>query len=74
MSGMHEHHALPDGWRNMPYAFLLIERRKLMAAIIRKGLELLSRWLNDDHHDHHYGGHGDDDQNPFLSNSGESAP
>jgi hypothetical protein len=39
---MHEHHALPADWHNMSYATFLIERRKLMAAIIRKGFESLS--------------------------------
>ena len=40
-SRMHEHHALPDGWHTMTYDTFLIERRKLMAAIIRKGFESL---------------------------------
>ena len=40
-SRMHEHHALPEGWPTMPYDAFLIERRKLMAAIIRKGFESL---------------------------------
>ena len=39
--GMHEHHALPDGWHTLSYDAFLIERRKLMAAIIRKGFESL---------------------------------
>jgi hypothetical protein len=38
---MHEHHALPEGWPTMSYDEFLIERRKLMAAIIRKGFESL---------------------------------
>lgn len=38
---MHRHHALPEGWHTMPYDTFLIERRKLMAAIIRKGFESL---------------------------------
>ncbi len=37
---MHELHALPMGWQEMPYEVFLIERRKLMAAIIRRGFEL----------------------------------
>jgi len=40
-SRMHESHALPVGWYAMPYDTFLIERRKLMAAIIRKGFESL---------------------------------
>ena len=40
-TAMHEHHALPDGWHNMTYDNFLVERRKLMAAIIRKGFEAL---------------------------------
>ncbi len=38
---MYELHALPDNWENMNYAEFLIERRKLMAAIIRRGFESL---------------------------------
>ncbi|MBX2982165.1 MAG: DUF262 domain-containing protein [Flavobacteriales bacterium] len=34
---MHELHALPLGWENMPYDAFLNERRKLMADIIRRG-------------------------------------
>lgn len=40
-TAMHEHHALPDGWHTMSYDTFLVERRKLMAAIIRKGFEAL---------------------------------
>lgn len=39
--GMHELHALPGNWENMNYPDFLIERRKLMAAIIRRGFESL---------------------------------
>jgi hypothetical protein len=39
---MHEYHALPANWHEMPYDKFLIERRKLMAAIIRRGFESLS--------------------------------
>ena len=38
---MHEYHALPDGWHTMAYDVFLVERRKLMAAIIRKGFDAL---------------------------------
>jgi hypothetical protein len=38
---MHELHALPGNWENMNYTDFLIERRKLMAAIIRRGFESL---------------------------------
>jgi len=38
---MHEYHALPEGWQDMPYDTFLQERRKLMAAIIRRGFETL---------------------------------
>jgi hypothetical protein len=38
---MNEHHAMPELWHTMPYDTFLIERRKLMAAIIRKGFESL---------------------------------
>lgn len=34
-------HALPEGWENLAYDTFLIERRKLMAAIIRLGFESL---------------------------------
>jgi len=39
---MHELHALPEGWEYMPYEVFLAERRKLMAAIIRRGFEALA--------------------------------
>jgi hypothetical protein len=38
---MQEAHALPPGWEQMAYDDFLVERRKLMAAIIRKGFESL---------------------------------
>ena len=38
---MHELHALPENWENMDYTDFLTERRKLMAAIIRRGFESL---------------------------------
>lgn len=38
---MHAHHALPDGWHMTDYDAFLFERRKLMAAIIRKGFDAL---------------------------------
>ena len=38
---MHELHALPDQWEKMEYAQFLVERRKLMASLIRRGLETL---------------------------------
>jgi hypothetical protein len=34
-------HALPDGWEQMDYHTFLDGRRKLMAAIIRRGFEIL---------------------------------
>ncbi len=40
-SRMHACHALPEGWHTMSYDTFLIERRKLMAAIIRNGFESL---------------------------------
>jgi hypothetical protein len=40
---MQECHALPDNWHLMPYDTFLIERRKLMAAIIRRGFESLKQ-------------------------------
>lgn len=40
-SNMHEYHALPLGWENMNYIEFINERRKLMAAIIRKGFEAM---------------------------------
>jgi hypothetical protein len=39
---MNELHALPAGWENMPYHDFLVQRRKLMAAIIRRGFESLT--------------------------------
>jgi len=38
---MFEAHAMPEGWEGMDYDSLLKERRKLMAAIIRRGYESL---------------------------------
>jgi hypothetical protein len=38
---MHELHALPENWHNMTYADFLDARRKLMAAIIRRGFDSL---------------------------------
>lgn len=38
---MSRFHALPEGWQTMPYDEFLVERRKLMAAIIRQGFESL---------------------------------
>ena len=38
---MHEYHALPDGWELLSYSEFLTQRRKLMAAIIRRGFESL---------------------------------
>lgn len=38
---MQELHALPDGWETVPYDNFLHERRKLMAAITRRGFESL---------------------------------
>lgn len=40
---MHEFHALPPNWENMPYNKFLHERRKLMADIIRRGYETLKQ-------------------------------
>lgn len=39
---MYELHALPENWENMNYQDFLNERRKLMAAIIRRGFESLT--------------------------------
>lgn len=39
---MRKHHALPPDWHTLSYDDFLIERRKLMATIIRKGFESLS--------------------------------
>ncbi len=41
-SRMSEYHAMPRDWEKMPYETFLQERRKLMAAIIRRGYETLS--------------------------------
>lgn len=38
---MYELHALPENWEEMNYTDFLSERRKLMAAIIRRGFESL---------------------------------
>lgn len=38
---MHAAHALPEGWHAMSYDAFLVARRKLIAAIIRRGFESL---------------------------------
>jgi hypothetical protein len=38
---MHEYHAMPQNWHEMPYEMFLQERRKLMAGIIHRGFETL---------------------------------
>ncbi|MBN1586025.1 MAG: DUF262 domain-containing protein [Candidatus Omnitrophica bacterium] len=38
---MQRFHALPEGWENLDYATFLVERRNLMADIIRQGYETL---------------------------------
>lgn len=38
---MHEYHAMPENWHEMPYETFLQERRKLMAGITRRGFETL---------------------------------
>lgn len=38
---MHEYHALPKDWEALPYQDFLSQRRKLMAAIIRRGFDSL---------------------------------
>lgn len=35
-------HALPDGWEEMAYADFLVERRRLLADVIRRGFEALA--------------------------------
>jgi hypothetical protein len=36
---MNEHHALPSDWERLSYPEFLVQRRRLMAAIIRRGFE-----------------------------------
>jgi len=38
---MNEYHAMPEAWHHMPYDAFLHERRRLMAAIIRRGFDAL---------------------------------
>jgi hypothetical protein len=38
---MHEYHAMPENWHQMPYETFLQGRRKLMAGIMRRGFETL---------------------------------
>lgn len=40
---MEEENALPHGWQNMRYEEFLIERRKLMAKIIKQGFDELMK-------------------------------
>jgi hypothetical protein len=39
--GIYADHALPDGWEKMEYADFLIQRRILMANVIKRGYERL---------------------------------
>lgn len=41
LAQMMEWHALPDGWERMEYAEFLVERRKLISGVIRKGFNKL---------------------------------
>jgi len=43
LTRMYELHGLPAQWYRMPYADFLAERRKRMAAIVRKGFEHLQK-------------------------------
>lgn len=38
-----EHHALPDGWTELSFADFLAQRRKLIAAVVRKAFERVSQ-------------------------------
>ena len=38
---MHTDHALPKNWQTMAYPDFLVERRRLMAGVIRNGFESL---------------------------------
>jgi hypothetical protein len=38
-----EHHALPDGWTELSFTDFLAQRRRLIAAVIRKAFERVSR-------------------------------
>jgi hypothetical protein len=37
----HSDHALPENWQTMAYPDFLVERRRLMAGVIRSGFESL---------------------------------
>jgi hypothetical protein len=43
---MKYYHALPDNWEKMDYTEFLVERRKLMAKIIKAGYETLIKRLS----------------------------
>jgi hypothetical protein len=38
---MNEYHAMPENWHQMAYDVFLHDRRRLMAAIIRRGFDAL---------------------------------
>ena len=38
------HHALPDNWENMTYESFLVERRKLMAKVIKAGYDRILKF------------------------------
>lgn len=42
---MYRWHALPDGWETLPYPTFLIERREMIARVIRDGYATLSESL-----------------------------
>lgn len=42
---MYKWHALPDGWEMLPYSTFLVERRELIARVIRDGYATLSENL-----------------------------
>ena len=46
LSRMKYYHALPDNWEKMDYTEFLVERRKLMAKIIKAGYETLIKRLS----------------------------
>lgn len=43
---MYKWHALPDGWEKLPYQTFLVERRELIAQVIRDGYATLSESLS----------------------------
>ena len=46
------HHALPDGWVDLPFNEFLVQRRRLMAAVVREAFQRMSQSEYEPHYPH----------------------